>query len=122
MYNKSEIMRDAWYLYREHEGENKVAKFYLKEYGQVWTSYSFSQALKQAWANHKASVKNTSLKELKPNNGYTLSETEIKKVEKLEDLIFVINMGDNLTDSDWNLLAQYRREIWNIKNGYGFTA
>ena len=55
MYNKSEIMKKAWELYRTAKA-NEKATWFLGEM-VVFNKASFSESLKEAWAEVKRTIK-----------------------------------------------------------------
>lgn len=67
-YNKSEIMRDAWRLYRTLHAHSE--------------SYTFSDALTSAWRNAKAAIAKAAEEAAQAANDVIISGWDVTKLEK----------------------------------------
>ena len=98
-YDMSEIMKRAWQEYRS----NQRGKIYNYETGKLEAKvYTFSAALKWAWAVEKEIA---ALEERK--NTMTVAE----KIEAIENSLFALKMKDRWSDSDSEQYDNLNKEL-----------
>lgn len=90
-YNKSEIMRDAWRLYRTLHAHDE--------------SYTFSDALTSAWRNTKAAIAKAEEEAAQAANDVVINGWDITKLEKAgakrwtkygKDRLYLRGVGNDL--------------------------
>lgn len=90
-YNKSEIMRDAWRLYRTLHAHDE--------------SYTFSDALTSAWRNAKAEIARAAEEAAQAANDVVINGWDVTKLEKAgakrwtkygKDRLYLRGVGNDL--------------------------
>ena len=95
MYNKSEIMKAAWELYREKVA--MVSRLSKRDRQEILANY-FSVALKTAWRLAKQRAKDANL-----------------SLEELESRLFLLQMKDRWDSNDYALEHKYSGAIKAMK-------
>jgi len=109
MYNKSEIMKNAWTKFNANKGR-KFPKS-VKVEGTIYTKtvyveYTFSMALTTAWAVAKMEARNAAAQK---------DMTTEERISKLESCIFQLSMNDRFSNSDFAQMAAWRNELAQLK-------
>lgn len=94
MYNKSEIMKNAWNIYRD-------SKLDFMGYPTL-QGITFSKALKQAWADAKTKAADAKL-------------TVAEKIEKIENQLFYLEMKDRWNTEDYAQQSKWRTELTELR-------
>ena len=91
-YNKSEIMKKAWEMFRTRKA--------------IGLAISFAQALRMAWCEARNRVEAA-----RRNNSLTVAE----KIARIEESLFNLQMKDRFSSSDRELERKWRQELNELK-------
>jgi len=102
-YNRSEIMKTAWNRYNTFKIGN-------------WRKYSFAECLKFAWEKAKEEVeRQDGIKRFEAKQAARANMSVEEKIEEIESRLFIISMGDSISNEDRELTRKLEIELRELK-------